>query len=230
MPAACITIRAMQGSVNEILQLVIVSFVPIVIAITFHEAAPGYAAYRLGDHTAKMLGRLTLNPLKHVDPFGTVVLPLMLWAFSGGSFVFGYAKPVPIGVRNFKDMRKGMAITGAAGPLMNIALGLLSAWLLVGLSIFKGVVPEFVSNPLLRMLLMSVHINLFLAALNLLPVPPLDGSRVMAALLPRDLANRYESIEPYGMIIVIILLVTHLADLFIGPVYRLLLNLVILLS
>jgi Zn-dependent protease len=201
-----------------------------VIAITFHEVAHGYAAYRLGDSTAKLLGRLTLNPIKHVDPFGTVVLPLLLWAFSGGSFVFGYAKPVPIGVRNFKDPRRDMAITGAAGPLMNIALAIVSAWLLKALIIGQGAVPVSVLDPLVRMFRASVFINAFLAALNLIPIPPLDGGRVASGLLPRDLAMRYDRIEPYGFFIVIILLVTNLADLFILPVVRFIIGIINILS
>ena len=122
----------MSGDINQIIQSVAVSAIPLVIAITIHEAAHGFAAYRLGDPTAKMLGRLTLNPIKHVDPVGTIVMPMALWILSGGSFVFGYAKPVPIGVRNFRNPRRDMAITGAAGPLTNIVLALISIWIYNG--------------------------------------------------------------------------------------------------
>ncbi len=216
--------------IGAILQTVAVSAIPIVIAITFHEVAHGYVAYRLGDPTAKMLGRLTLNPIKHIDPFGTIIMPIMLLIFTQGQFIFGYAKPVPIGVRNFKDPRRDMAITGAAGPLTNVALALVSAWIFSVFILTRGIVPEAVFMPVAEMLRASVYFNVILAALNLLPVPPLDGGRVVAGLLPRDLAHSYERIEPYGMIIVIILLITGLAGMFIMPVARVILSFIALLS
>lgn len=216
--------------IAAILQQVAVSAIPIVIAITFHEVAHGYVAYRLGDPTAKMLGRLTLNPIKHIDPFGTIIMPIMLLIFTQGQFVFGYAKPVPIGVRNFKDPRRDMAITGAAGPLTNVALALVSAWIFTAFAMTRGAVPEAVFMPMIEMLRASVYINVILASLNLIPVPPLDGGRVVAGLLPRDLAHKYERIEPYGMIIVIIFLVTGLAQMFIMPVARIILSFIALLS
>ena len=150
-----------------------VSAIPIVIAITFHEAAHGYVAYRLGDPTAKMLGRLTLNPIKHIDPFGTIIMPIMLLIFTQGQFVFGYAKPVPIGVRNFKDPRRDMAITGAAGPLTNVALALVSAWIFSAFILTRGIVPEALFMPVAEMLRASVYINVILAALNRAPLVPL---------------------------------------------------------
>ncbi len=216
--------------INAILQQVAVSAIPIVIAITFHEAAHGYAAYRLGDPTAKMLGRLTLNPLKHIDPVGTIVMPIMLLVLTQGRFVFGYAKPVPIGVHNFKDPRRHMAITGAAGPLTNIVLALLSVWLIRLLGLAGGILPDTIERPVYEMLKSSAYINVFLASLNLLPVPPLDGGRVLAGLLPRDLANRLDRVEPYGMIIVIILLVTNLANFFIMPVVQFIIRIINMLS
>ncbi|MCK4910663.1 MAG: site-2 protease family protein [Thermodesulfovibrionales bacterium] len=216
--------------IAAILQQVAISAIPIVIAITFHEVAHGYVAYRLGDPTAKMMGRLTLNPIKHIDPFGTIILPIMILIFTQGQFVFGYAKPVPIGVRNFKDPRRDMAITGAAGPLTNVALALVSAWIFSAFILTRGTVPEAVFMPVTEMLRASVYINVILAALNLLPVPPLDGGRVVAGLLPRDLAYHYERIEPYGMIIVIILLATGLAGTFIMPIARIILSFIALLS
>ena len=214
--------------IAAILQQVAVSAIPLVLAITFHEAAHGYVAYRLGDPTAKMLGRVTLNPIKHIDPFGTIILPLLLMIFGG--IIIGYAKPVPIGVRNFKDPRRDMAITGFAGPLTNIVLALLSAWILNGLIVLQGVMPESLFAPLYAMVRFSIRINIILAALNLLPVPPLDGGRVLAGILPRDLAHHLDRIEPYGMIIVIILLATGLLGVFIFPVARFIALFISLLS
>lgn len=205
----------------EIIRSLIVGFLPIIFAITFHEVAHGLVALRLGDHTAQSLGRLSLNPIKHVDPVGTVLMPLLLYAMSGGQFVFGYAKPVPINPGNFKDPRKGMAISAAAGPITNIILALISVFIFKGLSLIEQSVPVFVAEPVAHMLRASIGVNVFLAALNLLPVPPLDGGRVLAGLLPRDLANKYDQIEPYGMFIVILLLVTNVADMFIRPIVSL---------
>ena len=206
---------------------IIVSVVPIVIAITLHEAAHGFASYKLGDPTAKMLGRLTLNPIKHIDPVGTILMPLALYTLSGGTFLFGYAKPVPIGVRNFKNPRRDMAITGAAGPAMNFAIALVSALLLVYIvAPVRGVLPAPVSNFLILMLNTSVFVNVFLAALNLIPIPPLDGGRVLAGLVPRHFANKLDEIERYGMFIVIILLVANIARYFITPVMNVMLSII----
>jgi Zn-dependent protease len=208
--------------IQEIIRSAIISIVPIIIAITFHEAAHGFVALKLGDRTAQALGRITLNPIKHIDPVGTILMPLMLYALSGGQFLFGYAKPVPINPWNFRDHRKGMAISAAAGPGMNILLALISAILLKGLIMLSGTIPQAIWEPIGLMLQSSVFVNIFLASLNLLPVPPLDGGRIVAGLLPQDLANKYDELERYGMVIVIILLVTGVATVFIRPVVNLL--------
>ena len=203
---------------NNTIVNVLISFVPIIIAITFHEVAHGYAAYRLGDPTAKALGRLTLDPLKHVDPIGTVLLPLMLYAT--GAPVFGWAKPVPIGVRNFKNPRRDMAITGAAGPLMNLALALVSALLLRYVLVpIGGNLQEGVYRGFAQLLYASATINLWLAAFNLIPVPPFDGSRVLAGLVPPHWANQIDRLEPYGMIIVIILIFTGVYKFLVLPLF-----------
>ena len=201
----------------------LVSALPILIAITFHEVSHGYVAYKLGDPTAKFVGRLTLNPLAHIDPFGTVLLPLMLIVLTHGQFVFGYAKPVPINPMNFKNPRKDMALSAAAGPVTNIILAVLSVVVLKGvLTPLANVSPEMVGEKVLRPLIMifssSVFINVVLAAFNMIPVPPLDGGRVLVGFLPSKQARSYSRIEPYGFIIVIILIYTGMANYFIMPV------------
>ncbi|GAB4387753.1 MAG: site-2 protease family protein [Thermodesulfovibrionales bacterium] len=210
---------------SALLRQLAISAVPILIAITFHEVAHGYVANRLGDRTAAAMGRLTLNPLAHIDPVGTVLMPLLLLIFTNGQFVFGYAKPVPINPYNFDNPRRGMAISAAAGPATNIALALASVLLiklvLVPASAF---IPEAVAVPLFLMLRYSVLINVVLAVFNLIPVPPLDGGRVAVGFLPRRQAMALSRLEPYGMIIVIILIVTGIAGLFMRPIMNLLLS------
>lgn len=213
-----------------ILRQVAISAVPILIAITFHEVAHGLAANKLGDATAKMSGRLTLNPLAHIDPVGTVLMPVLLLVFTNGQFVFGYAKPVPINPYNFRNPRRDMALAAVAGPAMNIALAALSVLLIkfviLPLSLF--VPPEVsakVLRPLNMMLISSIGINVVLASFNLLPVPPLDGGRVLVGLLPQKQAELWSRVEPYGMIIVMILIFTGMARFFITPLVNLFLAL-----
>jgi Zn-dependent protease len=195
---------------NQIVQLIAVLALPLLFAITVHEAAHGWVANRLGDHTALMLGRVTFNPLKHIDPVGTVIVPLailLLSTLSGATFLFGWAKPVPVDWRKLNHPRRDMALVALAGPGANLIMALF--W---GLTIKLGVMligtSDWVAMPLVYMGAAGVLINLVLMTLNLFPLLPLDGGRVLASLLPPRLAYRFSRLEPYGLIILLLLIFT----------------------
>lgn len=190
---------------EQIIMIVLV-VIPAVFAITVHEAAHGYVANALGDSTARSLGRLTLNPLKHIDPIGTVVVPLVLYAIGG--FMFGWAKPVPVDTRNFKSPSVDMALVAAAGPLSNLVMAIIWAVILaIG-----------INGELLRaMALAGVSINVVLFALNVLPIPPLDGSKIVAHFLPISIRRSYEGIEQYGLIILLVLMATGVLSVVLRP-------------
>ena len=180
---------------------------PLVIAITFHEAAHGFVAYHLGDKTAWQLGRVSFNPLKHIDPFGTLILPAML-LLSHSPFLFGYAKPVPVNFRALRHPRIDMVWVALAGPATNIALALLAALAFHVL----GYAPAGAAQWLFDNLKNALLINVILAVFNMLPIPPLDGGRVAVGLLPKVLASPLSRLEPYGMLILIgILIILPLA-------------------
>jgi Zn-dependent protease len=184
--------------VNVTLYDLSVWVIPLVIAITFHEAAHGFVAHRLGDSTAWELGRVTFNPLKHLDPFGTLILPAML-LFSHSPFLFGYAKPVPVNFRALRSPRIDMVWVALAGPATNIFLALLAA---LGFHVLDYLPPnaaQWVADNLKNALV----INVVLAVFNMLPIPPLDGGRVAVGLLPKALALPLSRLEPFGMLILI---------------------------
>jgi len=190
---------------HDLIQTLATWALPVLFAITLHEVAHGWVARSLGDPTAFRLGRLSLNPLRHVDPIGTVLIPGMLLLF--GSFLFGWAKPVPVDSRNFKDPRKDMAIVAIAGPLSNLAMAIVWAFL------FKYAAETGATEGtwfgVREMAKAGIAINLGLMVLNLLPLPPLDGGRVVVGLLPAREAHQFARIEPYGMVILLILVFTH---------------------
>jgi len=175
---------------------------PLIIAITFHEAAHGFVAHRLGDDTAFQLGRVSFNPLRHIDPFGTLILPGIL-LLSHSPFLFGYAKPVPVNFRNLNHPRLDMVWVALAGPATNIVLALAAAFAFHGMPLVPANAALWTADNLQNAFL----INIVLAVFNMLPIPPLDGGRVAVGLLPRVLAYPLSRLEPYGMLILIGLLI-----------------------
>ncbi|KTD21373.1 site-2 protease family protein [Legionella londiniensis] len=199
-----------------LVQKIAVWAIPVLLAITLHEAAHAWAANRLGDTTAKMLGRLSINPLRHVDLVGTVIVPLLIGVLTRFQFVFGWAKPVPINYNQLKNPRRDMILVTAAGPGANFIMALFWAFCLKGAILLN---PQN-SMPAQFLFLTSqagIIINLVLAILNLIPVPPLDGSRIVAGLLPPRQAMQYLRIEPFGFLILIILLITGVLGWILSP-------------
>ena len=205
------------------IEKIIIWAVPVVFAITIHEVAHGWTASKLGDQTARMLGRLTLNPIKHVDPIGTVLVPLLL--MYAGNFIFGWAKPVPVDWRNLRHPRRDMAIVAAAGPFANLLM--LIGWTLLAKLCFESNVQSGgMIGAIFAMSQAGIMINALLMLLNLLPVPPLDGSRVVSALLPPRLAYGYNRLESIGLLIMVLLLATQALGLILGPPLESLLHVV----
>ena len=206
----------------SLIQKIAVWALPVIFAITLHEVAHGWVASWCGDQTARLSGRLSLNPLKHVDPMGTVVVPLLMLFIS--NFVFGWAKPVPVDPRNLRHPRRDMAFVSIAGPLSNILMALFWA-AIARLGIFaESVGNGWFGTPLVYMGGAGIMINSVLAVLNLIPLPPLDGGKFLLSLLPRRISYRYSQIEPYSFFILILLLVTGALSFIMSPLVFLLIN------
>ena len=205
----------------NLIQKVAIFALPVLLAITVHEAAHGWMASRLGDKTALMLGRVTLNPLKHIDPMGTVVVPL-LTMLTG--FIFGWAKPVPVNWKNLNNPRRDMGLVALAGPGANLVMAVI--WgLVIKLAVLLLPSLEWVAVPLIYMGGAGVLINIILLVLNLTPILPLDGGRILASLLPPKLALPFSRLEPYGLILIVLLLVSGVLGRILWPVALFVLNL-----
>jgi Zn-dependent protease len=195
--------------ITQTIQTVLIYALPVLFAITVHEAAHGYAARHFGDDTAYVLGRITLNPLKHIDPVGTILMPLMLYFATGGAFLFGYAKPVPVRFGNLRNPKRDMVWVALAGPGANLAQALfwgVLLYVLVGAGINE---PFFI-----KMCQGGMLVNVVMFVFNLFPLPPLDGGRILVGLLPYRQAELVSRIEPWGFFIVMGLVLAHIIDRF----------------
>jgi Zn-dependent protease len=201
--------------ISNLVQLIALYAIPAIFAITLHEAAHGYAARYFGDPTAYQAGRISLNPIRHIDPIGTLLIPAVVLFASGGKFAFGWAKPVPVNFGRLRRPKRDMLWVAAAGPGANLFMAMV--WALL----FKIVVTmplHYFSEPALRMAEGGIIINLVLMVLNLFPLPPLDGGRIAVSLLPHKLAYQFARVEPYGMVILMVLLFTGVLGAVMLPV------------
>lgn len=205
---------------DQIIFWIAAGAIPVLFAITLHEVAHGWVAHKLGDSTAKMLGRLTINPIKHIDPVGTIALPIGMLVMSlmtvGQPFAFGWAKPIPVNTRNLKQPRRDMAIVAVAGPLSNLLMAIF--WVMLMPVIYSLAPDENIARGFLTMAQIGLFFNVVLMVLNLLPLPPLDGGRVLAGVVPSPMASMLDRIEPYGFLILIGLLFMGVLDQIIGPI------------
>ena len=206
---------------DHLVQLIAVAAIPILFAITLHEAAHGYVARHFGDMTAYQAGRISLNPLRHIDPVGTILLPLLTLALGG--ILFGWAKPVPVNFGALRHPKQDMLWVAIAGPASNLLMALLWALMIKLVWLFPG---SYFSEPLLEMAQIGIKINVILMVLNLLPLPPLDGGRVAVSLLPHRQAYQLSRIEPYGLFILIALAITPVLGWIITPLFGAVMNLI----
>ncbi|MBT7951321.1 MAG: site-2 protease family protein [Gammaproteobacteria bacterium] len=206
-----------------LIQKIVIYAIPIIFAITVHEVAHGWVASKLGDPTAKILGRLTLNPIKHMDPIGTVVLPLIMIILT--PYAFGWAKPVPVDWRNLRQPRRDMALVAVAGPVANLLMLIFWSLFLVFVS-SMSTSPSYLNQLLNEMAGVGIIINIVLIALNMLPLPPLDGSRIVAAFLSPSMAIKYQQLERWGLPILIVLIFTGVLGKILGPMIAFMLSLV----
>ena len=228
---------------GSVVQSISVMAIPVVFAVTLHEVAHGYVAHLKGDDTAKILGRLTLNPVAHIDIFGTIILPILFYTMTG--FLFAYAKPVPVNFQNLANPKRDMAIVAVAGPMTNVVLAILSSLALNAIGMLSpgslglfhanlagnsAATPGVLILPLMYMFYFSIVLNTILAIINLIPIPPADGGRIVVGLLPEPASSSYASIESYGMLILVFILFMNplnIIDYTVRPLITGILNLLI---
>lgn len=200
--------------INQLIQTIAIYALPVLFAITLHEAAHGYVARYFGDMTAFAERRISLNPMRHIDLVGTILVPLAILLLSGGRFLFGWAKPVPVNYSALRKPKQHMAWVAAAGPGANLAMAI--GW---GVLLKLGLLLPDNSHaePMLRMAQAGILVNLVFMCLNLLPIPPLDGGRILTSLLPDRMSWQYAKLEPFGLLILLILMATHLLDAVLNP-------------
>ena len=199
---------------EQIIQVIALAALPVLFAITLHEAAHGYVAKYFGDPTADLAGRISLNPVRHIDLIGTLAVPMAILLVSGGDFLFGWAKPVPVDFGRLRNPKKDMFWVAAAGPLANLAMAL--GWALLFKLSLSAPLGDY-ADPMLRMSLIGISINVVLMVLNLLPLPPLDGGRIAVSILPMPLAMRFARLERWGFPILLLLLFTDVLAKIMAP-------------
>ncbi len=215
---------------DDIIQGIAIYALPVIFAITLHEAAHGYVARHFGDLTAEKAGRISLNPLRHIDPFGTILLPLMMFLASklvmGNGLLFGWAKPVPVNFNQLRQPKKNMLWVAAAGPGANLLMAFFWAAIIkFGINVPDGIY----AKPMILMGIAGIEINVVLMVLNLLPLPPLDGGRIAVSLLPNKLAWKFAQIEPYGFVILLVLLVSGVLGVVLWPLITITKQMIVIL-
>ncbi len=200
--------------INQLVQTIAIYALPVLFAITLHEAAHGFVARHFGDMTAFAQRRISLNPMRHVDLVGTVLVPLAILLASGGRFLFGWAKPVPVNYSALRKPKQHMTLVAAAGPAANLTMAI--GWALL-LKLGMALPESSYSEPMVRMAEAGVRVNLIFMLLNLLPILPLDGGRILAGLLPNRVSGQYSRLEPWGLPLLLVLVVTNVLDGLLGP-------------